>query len=80
MSDALTVWVVSGNCGDYYCGCGLGHLLGVAFTAEDAERLRVEGVAATHTYRTTDGPQHRSYEDVDVSEVPAGQLLHRAVH
>ncbi len=38
MSEA--VWLVVGNCGDYYCGCGVGHVLAVALSAPEAAILR----------------------------------------
>ena len=31
-------WMVTAECGDYYCGCGNGHVLGVYATQEEAER------------------------------------------
>jgi hypothetical protein len=64
----VTVFVVKANCWDYYCGCGLGHLLGIALTAEDAERLRAEGAAAS-----------REFESVAVEEVQVNVFLHEAV-
>lgn len=36
------VWLVLGNCGDYYCGCGQGHVVGCCSTEERAARMRVD--------------------------------------
>lgn len=47
MSD---VWIITAECGDYYCGCGVGHLLGIATTEAEAERIRLEGERAEHSY------------------------------
>jgi len=75
----LSVWVVSGECGDYYCGCGLGHLVGVATTLEEAERLAIAGEAAEHHYasRGTVSRGYRSFFSLVIKEVRVNELLHQ---
>lgn len=34
----MKVWVLQRECGDYYCGCGGGHIVGVFLSEEDASR------------------------------------------
>jgi hypothetical protein len=34
----MKVWVLQRECGDYYCGCGGGHIVGVFLNEEDASR------------------------------------------
>jgi hypothetical protein len=34
------LWIVTAECGDYYCGCGVGHLLGLYTSPEEAEKER----------------------------------------
>lgn len=36
------LWLVRGDCGDVYCGCGGGHILGVATSADEASRIEEE--------------------------------------
>lgn len=42
------VWVVAAACGDYYCGCGLGHLLGITADEAKADAIMVEAAAVRH--------------------------------
>ena len=46
----MKLWLVRANCGDYYCGCGGGHVVGIATSLEIAERIHAEAKAATRTY------------------------------
>ena len=48
----MEIWLVRANCGDYYCGCGGGHVVGIATSKEDAERIQEEAKKATFTYTT----------------------------
>jgi hypothetical protein len=73
----VTVWLVRAHCGDYYCGCGGGHLVGVYSTealASDAARFsyRCEDVYGKDAGAT----RHRRWEDpyveaVEVDALPA---------
>ena len=33
------IWLIRGDCGDHYCGCGGGHLLAVAGSSDEADEL-----------------------------------------
>ena len=63
----MKVWLVRGDCGDYYCGCGGGHVLAVATDGDEAVRLAKEaedrqrfaycgGSIGTFSETTIDGP------------------------
>lgn len=41
-----TLYVAQRSCGDYYCGCGGGHIVGV-FTTEDAALKAADGEKVT---------------------------------
>lgn len=66
----VTVWLVTGECGDYYCE-GV-HVLAVATTEADAERLKVEAEAATWTNKA--GTSGRRWSEVDVETAPLDAL------
>lgn len=34
-----TVYLVTANCGDYYCGCGTGHVIGASFNRSMADDM-----------------------------------------
>ena len=36
--EGAPLWMVTAECGDYYCGCGHGHVLGIYPSMEEAER------------------------------------------
>lgn len=44
---APKIYVVRGDCSDYYCGCGGGHLLGVASTEAGAAELAEQAKGRT---------------------------------
>jgi hypothetical protein len=65
-----SVYLVVSNCGDYYCGCGLGHLAAVAHTRDDAEALMELAKRAEHSYGG--GRWYATYEYPYIVEVPVG--------
>lgn len=71
-----SVYVVSATCGDYYCGCGIGHLVGIALTRERAEEIKAAGESARHRYLShgEDGELFTTFHDVFVSEMPLDVL------
>lgn len=52
------IWLIRGDCGDYYCGCGGGHVYGVATTQEQADALAhaARGRLASFMTVTVEGP------------------------
>lgn len=64
------VWLVRGNCSDYYCGCGGGHVLAIS---PDEEGAKVLAERATEKHRLgflawkKDGPlDYGKFSDVVV--------------
>lgn len=47
----MMLWIVAANCGDYYCGCGVGHVLGVYTSKDNAEAAAVAAREQQHFYR-----------------------------
>ena len=45
------VYLVRGNCGDYYCGCGGGHVLAVADTPSRATHYAEQAATRHRVYR-----------------------------
>lgn len=68
LEEGVPLWTVTAECGDYYCGCGVGHLLAIC-TSEDAayeQRKLFDSDLDAHG--------HRKWEYVEVealmSDVP----------
>ncbi len=61
------VWVITGLCADYYCGCGEGHLIGATLNHDIVEGLvtAVKGIA--HSYGSD--RWYSDYSDVHVTEL-----------
>jgi hypothetical protein len=70
-------FVLRASCGDYYCGCGGGHLLGIADTEEEAARLKVEAENAKHTYRDGGNEYTTWPEGVSIERIEIGVLRPR---
>lgn len=47
----MQLWPIRANCGDYYCGCGGGHIVGIATSESEAERLATEAREATRVLK-----------------------------
>ena len=68
------VWVVRANCGDAYCGCGLGHLVAVASTEERAKALRVLAAEMHDGHKWPNGEYRRHWDHVDIEKVELDAL------
>lgn len=52
----MQVWVVLGECGDYYCNsCGTGHLVAICHSKERADVDAANAPKTTTTYLRADG-------------------------
>lgn len=71
---AATVWLVTANCGDYYCE-GV-HVVAVARSAEEAETLKAEAEEATWT--NSAGSSGKRWSDVEIEEVQTSELREKA--
>jgi hypothetical protein len=79
VTQSLIAFLVRGECGDYYCGCGGGHIAAVALTEDEAERLKAEAESATHRY-TGGGTEYKMFPlGVTIEKFSVGQLLPRDV-
>lgn len=64
------VWLVVGDCGDYYCEGN--HVLAVATTEAEAVRIRTEAEAATWTNRY--GSSGKRWAEVGIETLPVDEL------
>ena len=71
---ATTLWLLTGDCGDYYCE-GL-HPLAIASSRERAEELKAEAEAATWT--NSSGSSGRRWVEVEIDEVLPNELREEA--
>lgn len=75
MVEAMTdVWLVTADCGDYYCEGE--HVIGVATTEAEAERVKAEAEAATWGNRY--GASGKRWNDVSVAQVQTDALFESA--
>jgi hypothetical protein len=70
----MKLWVISAECGDYYCGCGLGHLIGVCTDYGEANALADEARRSKDVYVRKDGNvrEYTTWMEVEVQEITAG--------
>ena len=61
----MKLWMIVGDCGDYYCGCGVGHL--AAITADKSKIPAI--MEAAKTARHHDGEYLDFPSGVEVIEV-----------
>jgi hypothetical protein len=71
----MKVWVLHGECGDYYCGCGEGHLIGVTANYDEIPGLKKAAEGMTYTYGH--GSWHHDYHSIHVTEVELGLVYPR---
>lgn len=68
------LYLVRAECGDYYCGCGGGHVCAVATSRADAETLLKEAEKTTHTY-VEGGKEYKTWpwghtiEEVSINKI-----------
>jgi hypothetical protein len=72
------VYLVVSDCGDYYCGCGLGHLAAVATSRAKAEALLEQAQRVEYSYGSSaESAKHwyPLYAAAEIVEVPVGVVL-----
>ena len=78
MSHLRSIFLIRAECGDYYCGCGGGHVCAVADDVDEAARLLEESKNATHTY-VPGGREYKTWTfGHRIEEVPLNELLKEA--
>lgn len=67
------IWVVEGNCGDYYCEGN--HVIGIYTTARKAEEAAGVARTAVHSYSSHPEPRRSfsTWSEVSVSRVTLDQ-------
>lgn len=71
------VYIVRGDCGDYYCGCGGGHILGASLDKDCAEMIKRLADKAVVVYGT--GQQHQAWPGgVEIEELPLNSYRGRS--
>lgn len=65
----MRLYVIQAECGDYYCGCGGGHILGIATTEAHRDHIIAEAKEAKTVYIRADGKvdEYKKYPYLDAS-------------
>ena len=71
----MTLWMVAADCGDYNCGCGHGHVLGIYTEKDMAVAAKNAAEKAEHFHREKVGgvpgrpfPPHQVWDEVWITE------------
>lgn len=68
------VWIVQGNCGDYYCDGN--HVIGVYESEKEANEAAMIAERSTHSYASHAEPRSpfRTWTETDVNKITVGEV------
>jgi len=70
----MNAWAVTASCGDYYCGCGVSHLLGVYTDEEKANGAAETARIQRCVWTDAKGGNHDDTRYWSEVEVVSGEL------